>query len=619
MNTNDSNKSFEYVVVGSGAGGGTTAARLAEAGKTVLLLEAGGDPRRLAGGNSGDPDENRLPFDYDIPFFHRLASVNEAMTWNFFVRHYDEDALQLRDPKFVNIWKGKDVQGVFYPRGGTLGGCTANGAMIFVCPNNAEWDYIAELTGDSSWQSNNMRRYFLRLENCRHRRFHRWLSKLGINSSRHGFGGWLHTERAVIAARHLIPPIAVDAMMAERIRRRRMPMLDSFDPNDWRVLRNASSGIGYLPMTTQRHSRVGSRERVLDVARKCPERLEIRLNALATRIFFDDNGRAAGVKYLAGERLYRAHAVPNNGQGEERSVQASREVILAGGAFNTPQLLMLSGIGPRVELERYGIPLRVDLPGVGKNLQDHYEVGVVNRMNFDKWSAFEGATFSTNDSQFHEWATRRSGPYSTNGAELAVFRRSAPELILPDLCCVAYVERHPGYFLGYSQLSLQHLNYLTWVVRKTSTNKAGKVTLRSSDPRDPPMVNFRYFDEGSDHEGKDLDSVVEGIRFVRKLTNELKKQGLVAQEELPGEQVQSTQELQDFARYNAWGHQASCSCAIGPREQDGVLDSAFRVHGTRSLRVVDASVFPRIPGFFIANAVYMIGEKAADAILADAK
>ncbi len=99
----------------------------------------------------------------------------------------------------------------------------------------------------------------------------------------------------------------------------------------------------------------------------------------------------------------------------------------------------------------------------------------------------------------------------------------------------------------------------------------------------------------------------------------MKQQGHIAEEELPGEQVQSDEELRDYVRYNAWGHHASCTCAIGPREQNGVLDSQFRVHGTTGLRVVDASVFPRIPGFFIVSAVYMIGEKAADVILADCK
>lgn len=127
-----------------------------------------------------------------------------------------------------------------------------------------------------------------------------------------------------------------------------------------------------------------------------------------------------------------------------------------------------------------------------------------------------------------------------------------------------------------------------------------------------------YFDEGSDQAGEDLDSVVAGIKLVRRMTADLKRQGLIAEEELPGEHVQSDDALRDFVRDHAWGHHASCTCPIGPRERNGVLSSDFRVHGTRGLRVVDASVFPRIPGFFIVSAVYMIGEKAADVILADA-
>ena len=142
------------------------------------------------------------------------------------------------------------------------------------------------------------------------------------------------------------------------------------------------------------------------------------------------------------------------------------------------------------------------------------------------------------------------------------------------------------------------------------------MTLRSADPRDPPRVDFRYFEEGSDSSGADIDAVVDGIKFVRDMTADLKKEGTIVSEDLPGERLQSDEELREFVRNNAWGHHASCTCPIGARLDGGVLTSDFRVHGTQGLRVVDASVFPRIPGFFIVSAVYMIGEKAADAILA---
>jgi choline dehydrogenase-like flavoprotein len=157
------------------------------------------------------------------------------------------------------------------------------------------------------------------------------------------------------------------------------------------------------------------------------------------------------------------------------------------------------------------------------------------------------------------------------------------------------------------------------VLKAHTLNNAGTVTLQSSDPRDPPKIEFRYFDEGSDKEEKDLAAVVEGIEFVRAMTEELRGQGVIVEEELPGKDCRSARQLREFVRENAWGHHASCTCPIGPKEQGGVLSSDFRVHGTQGLRVVDASVFPRIPGFFIVSAIYMIGEKAADVILAGMK
>jgi choline dehydrogenase-like flavoprotein len=617
---------FDYIVVGSGAGGGTLAARLTEAGRSVLLLEAGGDPRQLSGTNDYQPGINRLPDDYDVPVFHGFASENDAMRWDFFVRHYASEAMQAKDPKYVRIYRGVPVNGVLYPRAGTLGGCTAHNAMILVYPHNADWDGIAQLTGDPSWSAAAMRQYFMRLENCHHRPVERWFAKFGANPTRHGWDGWLQVEKAIPAAAigdHGLVQFLIESALSafddigQPIKREIDLVEGNADPNDWRLVTENAVGLRYTPLTTRNHARTGTRERVLETVRNHPDRLRLELDALVTRVIFDERNRATGVEYLKGERLYRAHGQPATGAGVPCSAQATREVILCGGAFNTPQLLMLSGIGPRAVLEPLGIPLRVELPGVGKNLQDRYEVGVVNRMSFDRWEVLNGATFSHGDPQYRQWADKREGVYTSNGAVLAAILKSVPERPLPDLFCFALLGLFGGYFPGYSAAEVTKLNYLTWAILKAHTqNRAGEVVLRSADPLDTPLINFHYFDEGSDTAGEDLQSVVAGIRFVRKLTAKLKAQGLIAAEEQPGEALQTDDELKEFVRSVAWGHHASCTCPIGPREAGGVLASDFRVHGTEGLRVVDASAFPRIPGFFIASAVYMIGEKAADVILA---
>jgi len=605
--TEPADRKWDFVVVGSGAGGGAVAARLAEAGCRVFVLEAGGAP------SFGVADRA----DYQVPAFHPLASEAPDITWSFFVEHYSGADQQARDPK-------RTPKGIFYPRASTLGGCTAHNAMIFMRPHPRDWDDLAALTTDPSWSAARMEKYYRRVESCRHRPLLRLLARFGYNPTGHGWSGWLSVERPVPAGAALDGPLiatVADSVLAELFESRNpITSFDRFidrqgDPNDQRAV--TEPGVLYVPLSTQSHARSSVRERLEKVSARFPDRLHIEFDALATRVLFNGRGAAIGVEYLKGERLYRAAANPSQTGGELRQALARREVILAGGAFNTPQLLMLSGIGPASDLALMGIPVQADLPGVGRNLQDRYEIGVVNRMR-DDWRSLNGAEFRAGDPLYEEWARRRDGMYISNGAAIAFAMASRSGLPAPDLFVMGLLAKFEGYFPGYSRwITAQH-NYLTWAILKAHTkNRAGVVTLRSNDPRDPPRVNFNYFDAGDDPGRADLKAVVEAIRSVRRITQPLLDCGLVAEEELPGPSVTSDEALADFVTANAWGHHACGACAIGPPDQQGVLTSDFKVHGIDALRVVDACVFPRIPGFFIASAVYMVAEKAADAILQD--
>ncbi len=604
---------WDYVIVGSGAGGGTLAARLVESGMRVFLLEAGGDPLRTSA--------DRLPEDYEVPAFHASACENPAMSWSFKVRHYVDEQRQARDPKY------EPGQGVLYPRAAALGGCTAHNAMIFMLPHESDWNHIAQLTGDRSWRASRMRRYAKKVEACHHRRIWRALRHIGFDLSGHGWDGWLRTERAMpheaLADDDLLRTVVGTARsFASSLPLPIARVLRWFwargDPNARRWGRRSYEGICYTPMSTSGHRRIGARERLLKVAADHPGSLHIELDALATRVIFASDGSAAGVEYLKGKQLYRAHATPNAQTGEPREVRARREVILCGGAFNTPQLLMLSGIGPAQALRAHGISVRVDLPGVGCNLQDRYEVAVTHRMH-RPWKVLGGARFDRTDPLWRLWRESRSGMYTSNGAAMAIACRSAPAAPEPDIFCMALLARFEGYFTGFSKQISAHQDYLTLALLKAHTkNRAGSITLRSADPRDTPLVNFNYFEDGNDAAGEDLQAVVNGIKFVRRITAPLIAKGLIAEEKTPGIAIKTDAELADYVRDTAWGHHASCSCAIGPISENGVLDSNFSVHGVRRLRVVDASVFPRIPGFFVVSAVYMIGERAAEVILRDA-
>ena len=613
---------YDYIVVGSGAGGGPLAANLAKAGFCVLLLEAGGDSE---------------PPNYAVPAFHPFATEDPALKWDYFVRHYENNDRSQRDDKFVT-----DEDGVLYPRAGTLGGCTAHHAMITVYPHDRDWDEIAQVTDDKSWSAANMRLYFQRLERKENRLWSRFVYRLtGRNIGRRGYDGWLPVSFAsptqLLGSPRLLRLVLQAGFRAHNVD---FPGTRTFvgrllhlfatarNLNDWAPGRAARRGVKMVPVSIFRGRRWGVRELLRETMTNWPERLHVELHALACSVVFEDvrgePPRAVGVRYLKGQGLYAAGRDGDSAQrkGVEKVAHCRREVVLAAGAFNTPQLLMLSGIGPEEELRKHNIRLRVHRPGVGRNLQDRYEACVVTKMK-RPFRLLQGAKFrapqlgEAPDPLYAAWMRDR-GPYTTNGAVLAVVRHSKPVLLNPDLCCFGLVGDFRGYFPDYSRRAVETPAF-TWAVLKAHTeNRGGRVSLASADPCDRPVINFHYFDEGTGDAQADLEAVVEGIRFCRDLNRAYGD--LIAEELVPGPGVDTDDEIARFVRDNAWGHHASCSCPIGALDDpNAVVDRRFRVIGTEGLRIVDASVFPRIPGFFIALPIYMISEKAADVMIAEAR
>jgi choline dehydrogenase len=289
---------------------------------------------------------------------------------------------------------------------------------------------------------------------------------------------------------------------------------------------------------------------------------------------------------------------------------------------------MLSGIGPADDLAKHNIPVIVDLPGVGKNLQDRYEITVVTELK-DPYTFAQNCTlFQTQDDPcVVDWAQNK-GVYTNTGVINVMFVKSKtaqangrPD---PDLFIFDAPLPFTGYHEGYSQRFFEN-NKHTWAVLKAHTlNNAGTVKLRSNDPRDTPLINFHYFAEGSDKNGEDLNSVIDGVEIMRRINANPHVSNITIREECPRPEVYgdstSREVLGEFISDQSWGHHASCSNKMGPRsDRMAVVDSKFRVHGTNNLRIVDASIFPRIPGYFILTPIYMISEKASDDILAATK
>ncbi|KAH3913263.1 hypothetical protein HBH56_113770 [Parastagonospora nodorum] len=614
---------YEYVVVGSGAGGGPLAARLAIAGHKTLLIEAG--------------DDQGTNVNYTVPSYNARVSEDPNLSWNFFVKHYADEKRQARDYKttyetpdggrYTGLTPpaGSKQLGTLYPRTGTLGGCTAHNALIAVYPHQSDFDFISSLTGDQSWSAANMRKYFSKLEDNHY---------LLPGQKGHGYDGWLGTQYSPIDIVLTDPKLlslvtgATFALGNETNAVINLASLLAGDANADTKTRDTQPAVYQIPLSTADGKRTGSREFVLAVrdavnangTKRFP--LDVRLNCHVTKVTFDQSvtpPRANGVEFLDGQYLYKASPKSRGAAGIPGSVKASREVIVAGGTYNSPQLLKLSGVGPADELKRFDIPVVADLPGVGTNLQDHYEINVQGKAP-SNFSALDGCTFGeggeASDPCLARWQKSvlgNRGIYASPGLGAAMFYKSSVAARNEfDVFVFGGPVNFRGYFPGYSFNATHEHDWFTWAILKAHPrNNAGSVTLQSANPLDVPAITYNYFDTGSGDYQSDITALSEAVKLAR---SSFKRQLVKIDEVLPGKDAN----VDDYIKDTAWGHHASSTCPIGAdNDPMAVLDSSFRVRGTAGLRVVDASVFPRIPGTFTAVSTYMVAEKAADVILAE--
>lgn len=599
---------FDYIIVGAGAGGGPIAARLAKAGYKVALVEAGLDPMSTTAG-SIDPNTGII---YQVPALAGVSAEHPLLSWDFYVKHYSDPVQQARDSKYV---PGK---GIIYPRGSALGGSTAHNAMVFVYPHDQDWEDIADMTGDESWRASNMRGYFERLERCDY---------CQPNAPGHGFGGYMSNNVFDQRILDLYPEIRDLSEAGQTLPESYYAGNTNLDVNHPAVAAG-EFGAFKTPMHVAGQRRISIREYLEATQQQHPDRLFIISGALATNILMKGN-HAAGIEFMQGANLYEASKLYDPSvQPSVHRIWAKREVILSAGVFNTPQLLKLSGIGPASELRAHGIDVLHNLPGVGENLQDRYEmtINVELRNSIELYTRCNPTNPAMDPCLFAwftgQWAGAQPpffGPYANNALYASRIAKSRADRELPDLFLVGQATAFHGFKPGFSQMELG--NTWTWLIIKAKTNNtAGTVKLRSTDPRKMPEINFHYFHEGTNDGGEDLRAVVEAMKLARSYVNHPQAQQHITREIFPGPSRQTDEQLSQWIKDEAWGHHASCTAKIGADDDPmAVLDGRFQVRGLKRLRVVDACTFPRVPGFFPVAAIFMMGEKAADVILEDAK
>jgi choline dehydrogenase-like flavoprotein len=452
-----------------------------------------------------------------------------------------------------------DGRELYIPRGKSLGGSTSMNAMLYVRGRPLDYDLWVD-AGADGWGWNDVLPYFMKSEhNCR-----------GA-SEFHGTGGELQVSE------QRSPRASVDRRLLDASVAAGIPRVADYNGPE-------QDGVSMFQTTQKNGRRWSTADAFLRPALKRPN-LSVVTGALVTGVELEGT-RATGVRY-------------RDKKGREKLVHADAEVILAAGAIGSPQILQLSGIGNPDDLRSVGVGVRHELPGVGANLQDHPFVTAI-------WEIADEDTLYKADApkNLAEWALRRTGPLSSTVAEVVAFVRTRAGLPAADIqfhMGAAYYEDHGA------ETYEGHCAVIAPVL--VSPKARGKVWLRSSDPADKPRILTNSLSEP-----EDVASLVAGMELAREIAAQSPLKDVVLKELKPGPSTVDRAELEaDLRRRLMLIYHPVGTCRMG-RGDDAVLDSELRVHGIDGLRVVDASVFPIIPGGNTNAPTIMVAEKASDLI-----
>jgi choline dehydrogenase len=448
---------------------------------------------------------------------------------------------------------------VFWPRGKVLGGSSSINGMVYIRGQAEDFDHWRQL-GNTGWSYEDCLPYFRRAEHQTRGR-----------DDFHGIGGPLCVSDV---APHQLCEAFIKAATEAGFQRN-----DDFNGK-------AQEGVGYHQTTTRNGRRCSTAVGYLRPALTRPN-LQVATEALAEKILFDGR-RAVAVQFRRNGGLVTA--------------RAAREVILCGGAINSPQLLLLSGIGPAAHLSGLGIPVMQDLPGVGQSLQDHYSAPIKLKcrlpitVNDVMLSNLKKLKVGLQYYMFH------TGPLALATSPAALFARTRPELASPDIKCSL-----SPFSADRPQDGLHRFSGFTMIAYQLRPESRGEITLKSPDPAMPPAVFPNYLSDEVDQR-----TLVEGLKLCRRLLQSPHLAPYVEAEFMPGPAVQRDDELLDYARRRGGTvYHPTSTCKMGV-DAMAVVDPQLRVKGVVGLRVADASIMPTVVSGNTNAATIMIGERAAD-------